>query len=51
MVGVSSAGLDCYVAALADKNVVEYGLLKAWLMTLSSYVVEALSQVIEQPWW
>mmetsp|Transcript_10746 Transcript_10746/g.14487 ORF Transcript_10746/g.14487 Transcript_10746/m.14487 type:complete len:203 (+) Transcript_10746:111-719(+) len=48
LVGVSSAGLDCYVVAMADKTV-EYGLLKARLMTVSMYVAESLSQLVEQP--
>ena len=48
LVGVASAGSDCYVVALAEPKV-EHGMLKARLTVLAAYVQEALSQLAEQP--
>jgi hypothetical protein len=46
VVGVSSAGPDCYVIALADPKVPQ-GMLKARLNVLSSYVEESMSLLTE----
>ena len=43
-VGVSSAGTDCYVVALAQPTV-EHGMLRARVTALSSQVADALSQL------
>uniref|UniRef100_A0A7S2EBN6 Roadblock/LAMTOR2 domain-containing protein n=1 Tax=Trieres chinensis TaxID=1514140 RepID=A0A7S2EBN6_TRICV len=48
LVGVASAGSDCYVVALAEPKV-EHGMLKARLTVLAAHVQEALSQLAEQP--
>jgi len=43
-IGVSSAGSECYVVALADTTV-EHGMLRARLTALSDHVAEAFSQL------
>mmetsp|Transcript_21079 Transcript_21079/g.61282 ORF Transcript_21079/g.61282 Transcript_21079/m.61282 type:complete len:181 (-) Transcript_21079:409-951(-) len=48
LVGVASAGSDCYVVALAEPKM-EHGILKARLTVIAAHVQEALSQLAEQP--